>query len=331
MRAHLFLPLVTFLLMPLLLNAGPITSGGGNAVLCKNPQGEFVSAELFDLFEGAAIYNYSPVKSNDAYQAQARAFAKKLSDSMNEDFFTLEMERLISEMKLLPANASLNPVKDNDSVVKPANCEVYQAAVYQPNQKVYFDSKIWNWMDETNKAALLSHEVLYAYLRRSNGVTNSIRARQYVSYLFAGNQLVAIRKNLYTNGQKHELCSTHFSDKNPEGTPWTAFRTFLNPDGSWTISFIYLHGNTVLASTELNGEMEARFSWPASDHQTYQNTGAGIRLKNTPLWTAPLDEGFSVDTLAFADGSDAGLLILNINGESKWLNFRCRVSTNIGN
>src|SRR6185437_11824263 len=133
--------------------------------------------------------------------------------------------------------------------------------------------------------ALISHEVLYAYLREFNGVTTSTRARQYVAFLFAGNQLQSIPS--FTQDKLIEVCSTSFSSQNPAGMPISAFHTRRNADGTWTASFNVINGVSVLGKTEISGSLSDKgFSWPAAAHQSNQGTGNVGFIK--PIFTSPL-------------------------------------------
>lgn len=89
---------------------GGMEGGGGNSVVCRDSQGKMVSAEIYDLFEGRALYGYLPKEDTSDYKTQARAIAQKLTDASFENFFVAETERILNEVRFLPPNAALVPV-----------------------------------------------------------------------------------------------------------------------------------------------------------------------------------------------------------------------------
>ena len=321
--------LIFILIFQSLSFAGPITSSGGNAVLCKNSQGEYSTAKVFDLYEGEALYGYKPQLSKDNYLVQARAFAKHLSDSANDSaysqFFIDEMERVISEMKLLPNDVALTPVNDSDSVIKPKNCDVFQAAIYVTDKSVYFDSNVWSLLNDTHRAALLSHEVLYAFLRWVDGATTSKRTRQYVSFVFAGNKLQPLWKPTYIPGTMEEYCATISTSPSPYNAPPISLRTRLNNDNSWSISIENIGGMTSLGKTEITGVPSQDYSWPIQEHQNGVTTdGSGVTLNSVSV-AMPLYEGLELGRIFLAKHHDQHALPYVLNGKNNTVYFSCQV------
>ncbi|MBK9321618.1 MAG: hypothetical protein IPM97_01440 [Bdellovibrionaceae bacterium] len=301
--------------------AGGMEGGGGGAIVCRNTQGQMISAEIFDLFEGRALYGYLPKLDASDYKAQARSIAKEISEAARNSFFINETERVLDEVRFLPPDASLNPINDIGSIIKPSNCEIFQAAFYLPNKRIYFDSTVWSLLNETNRAALIIHEVVYAFLRSSNGDKTSIRARQYVSYLYSGQKLQ--HKWSEANGEAFEACATSLSKLNDPDTPRTAFQTRLNPDGTWKISFVSFHGSFVFGKTEINSKPGVNYSWPISNHQTPDGEPGGGAVPLKGKLTFDVDEGWEVDMLVLDLDSNEHTMLLKIAGDWKWVHFSC--------
>lgn len=312
-------------------NAGK-ESGGGNAVVCKNPQGQLISAEVFDLWEGRSLHGYFPSISPDDYKMQARAMAQKLKTAtVYENFFLTETERIINEVRFLSPDAELVPIRDGDSIIKPKNCDVFQTAVYQPNGRVYFDSNIWNLLNETNRAALITHEVLYAFLRSADRAEKSDRARQYVSYLYSGQIL---RSKWTDNLSEHfEICRSYCENPGSEEClkqRGTVFYTRLNPDGTWKISFDYFNGFKVLGLLEINAPMEGgntlggEYAWPIASHNLGGKPGGdGVGFfHKTPL-DFDVDEGWSIEDSFLDYDSNYNYLYAKMNGEAYRVPFTC--------
>ncbi len=305
---------------------GPITSGGGTAVVCRDAQGRPISAELFDFFEGRALFGYEQLPTTIEYRMQAQMWADRLVMSSRKVFIRSEVDRIINEAKFLPSYTSLNPVYDVDSIIKPnPPCGLFQAAVYLSDGRVYFDSTIWNLLSENNRAGLIAHEALYSFFRQAENAKTSGRTRQYVAYTFGRNPLYDVEPPLLP-GERFEACSTHFSDRNKPNTPITHFHTRLNFDGTWSLYFYDFNGKSVLGRTEIRGVPTGGYSWPISGHATPGGRPGGpAESIHSPLSTA-VDEGWRVNSLLRDLDSDEHMMILSTPEDpGSWVYFKCQL------
>jgi len=314
---------ITLLMCSTYSYAGGMEGGGGNSVVCRDTQGKAVSAEIYDLFEGRALYGYLPKEDGADYKTQARAIAKKMAEASWDDFFVKETERILSDVRFLPTDAALVPVNDSDSIIKPANCDIFQTAIYQPNQRVYFDSNIWSLLTESNRAALVFHEVIYAYLRTVDWAKTSTRARQYVAFMFSGQNLKT--KWFPANGEHFEICKTDpNSPYNDANTPITMFYTRVNPDGTWKISFNYFNGLKVLGATEINTPAPQGYSWPIALHNTNGGSpgGSGVGIDGT--LELDVDESWSMTNWYLDLDSNSNYVTLQSAGQTNQIYFSCQ-------
>jgi hypothetical protein len=303
--------------------AGGMEGGGGNSVMCRDSQGKMVSAEVYDIFEGRALYGYFPKSDTADYKTQARAIAKKLADASADEFFVKETERILNEVRFLPPDAALVPVTDSGSIIKPANCDVFQTAVYLANQRVYFDSNIWNLLNESNRAALVSHEVIYAYLRNTDGAKTSTRARQYVAFMYSGQNLRP--KWQPADGEHYEFCRTDYDNPlNVANAPMTAFYTRVNPDGTWKVSFNYFNGLKVLGATEINSQAPQKYSWPIALHKFGKGDPGGFGVGLDENLNFDVDEGWIVQNWFLDLDSSNNYVSVQSSGQWNQIYFSCQ-------
>lgn len=169
------------------LLSGVDSSGGGNAVVCRNTKGRIKSAEVLDLFEARVLYGLTIPKTAETSVDLAErhiGFAGHLNPLY---FMELErdFQRVVKNAKVLPPDIGLRPIDDSFSPALPKNCAIEQLAAYQINNELYIDGEIWQALDETNRAALYIHESIYKAMR-SFGAKNSVRSRKITGYLLSG-------------------------------------------------------------------------------------------------------------------------------------------------
>lgn len=307
-----------------MLYAGGMEGGGGNAVVCRDKHEKLVSAKLYDLFEGQALYGYFPNEILLDYSSQARAIAKKMTEATQDSFFETETERILNDVRFLPPEAALVPIDDSGSIIKPANCDIFQTAIYQPNKRVYFDSNIWNLLTETNRAALITHEVLYAYLRYYDAAKTSLRTRQYVAYLYSGQNLKKIW--VPSPGERFEICRTDYDNPSNGTNPQAMiFYSRLNEDGTWKISFKYFNGLKVLGLTEINSNPPGHgYEWPIADHDIQGGGPGGYGVGLSEKLSFEVDEGWSVSDWFLDHDSKNNYVTLQYAGKFNKIYFDCK-------
>lgn len=273
--------IVPFLVMTLIgLSAqafqhGGVGDGGGQAIVCRNDNGEVTSAELLDLFEAEFYFllKLKPEAKSRPYMDIARDYASVLDKAIPSAFPTSQwkntsgtfsqsgydvnigmlfahsnnyqsisdqVHRIDSEKLLIPGDAKIPPVGDSDPRILPSkkNCSIEQLAVYTDgNRQVRFIESIWNKLNNVNRAALLIHEALYRSVREM-GDKNSDRTRKMVAHIFGGTKLEWIFEGV---PQKFLTCWTNDAE--------ASFRFVLYPHGkNWvTAQFLVYNGEIVLS------------------------------------------------------------------------------------
>ena len=316
-------PVALFLACQAHSRSGGMEGAGGNAVICRDSNGKFLSAEVYDLFEGRALYGYKPQIKNLDYRTQARVIARMITETTQDTFFETETERILKDLRFLPSDAALVPIDDSGSIIRPSHCDLFQAAVYLADKRVYFDSTVWSFLTETHRAALISHEVFYAYLRHVDSAITSRRARQYVAYMYSGQSLQ--KSWIPADGEHFEVCRTDYQNpSNSFATPTLVFYSRLNEDGTWKISFRYFNGLKVLGRTEINSRAPGYgYRWPIASHDLEGGLPGGYGVGLDENLEFDVDEGWSVTNWFLDHDSKNNYVTLKTDGQSRKIYFSC--------
>jgi hypothetical protein len=174
---------------------GGMTSGGGQAVVCRGAKNKIRKAEMFDLFEGRNRYRWpmqkSLLKDRRPYLEIAKEMGARI-DLGPASFIKNSVPKVDEIKKLLPDEAGLKEINDSFSNIMPKRCKVEQVAAYLDSGELLVDGEIWRAFDKLNKAALIVHEALYRRMR-DDGEKNSIRARRAVAAAFSGKDFSGAR------------------------------------------------------------------------------------------------------------------------------------------
>jgi hypothetical protein len=126
----------------------------------------------------------------------------------------------------------------------PVGCSLEQTAIYDDKKRsVAVNQEIWNALDETNKAALLLHEILYADYRRS-GDTTSQNIRKIVAYLFSTAEKPSIKDELPSD---HYICNSGNYSGDTNGSN---FYLYFDGQGHTIIRFKKLMGRNTYMPIE---------------------------------------------------------------------------------
>ena len=178
--------------------AGPITSGGGFAVVCRNVKGKIDSAQLLDLYEAEKKLGLTLIESkNDvvkdlknAVSNQYRILGFDLKDPSTDASIESALGRYkdyLNEALYLPINFKLPEVSDLGlHELPPLGCNIEQVAFFDDSsEKLKISTSIWNELDSLSQAALIFHEVIYLDKRRSNNDITSMKTRSVVGVNFS--------------------------------------------------------------------------------------------------------------------------------------------------
>lgn len=183
---------------------------GGDAVVCYSSTGEIVSAELYDYFESKAKgWNFEVDfgVENANYSTKVK-FAldrlnkvdPKLADELMQEFKFFESSQVMVDGQLVDI-----PDADPD-IIPNEGCKIEQLAIRSepqvPQDKIYKIAKrIWAKLDETNRAGLALHEIIY-HKARMTGHENSRFARYLNDSISSRNGIATLNPKSYIDVMK---------------------------------------------------------------------------------------------------------------------------------
>lgn len=171
------------LIFPTIASAGAISGGGGTGVVCRDGADKIVSAELLDLYEGSVMSGGEVQRSAAPMELQIKAAVEKIPER-SRFLIQVYVDKVLKSFRLTPSGAKLMPIKDSFEVVLPRGCAAEQLANYYNDNLVLVSRDLWSALSETDRAALILHEAVYA-VNRTVGAVDSRQSRNVVSHLFA--------------------------------------------------------------------------------------------------------------------------------------------------
>jgi hypothetical protein len=191
------LTLTAIFAAPKFADAGPRVGNGGAGWVCQDRSTKaYRWIRLVDLFEAE---NEFGLKINPHAGSYREILDQKMATILREvpslqKKLTTDAQRLISSITMVPDGSTLTRIDDGRIRVPPSprSCQngyLYygQLANFTDDGRLlingaYFQHSVFS---ETDRSALLLHEILYKSLRDTSGDTNSTRARQLVGLLFS--------------------------------------------------------------------------------------------------------------------------------------------------
>jgi hypothetical protein len=172
--------------------AGVGSSGGGLAVVCRDPQGVIESAELLDLYEGVARDHLTIVSPLDSVEAEYLYFTQEIrhvvgdTRPVDQSVVSAFDQIMDGSFHFLPAGAHPAPTCDMGSTIPvPPGCDIEQLATYDDQTNIIdVDSEIWSALNTVNQGALIAHETLYRDYRVAGDQTSE-NVRRLVALLFS--------------------------------------------------------------------------------------------------------------------------------------------------
>lgn len=208
MKAFSMGAIITLIFSATFVFAGPrITGNGGDAVVCRNPDGTIKSAELLDYYEARAERGI--ISQLDPKKSMNENLYTLIQNSIYEEDDQLALEvqgylKTFQDEALFLDGIELIDIPDSKHLTFPKGCKVEQAAVqsvpkFSQDKRYKFSNDIWLKMDSANQAGLIFHELLYRLLidqSKPSEDLNSISIR-YVNSLASSNSIIKLSENEY--------------------------------------------------------------------------------------------------------------------------------------
>lgn len=184
--SKIFLALIYLVGLPAF--AGNKVGNGGNVVTCKTPEPLGAPALLLDFYESGLTLKNSD-KSYEEILMQRFTQLKAASPKLSAQYLKRSKE-IVNEIEFKD-KAEFSTIPDSLHLFKPLakDCEVVQTAIRKElvvgkEKRFLIRKDIWDQLDATNRAGLLSHEIIYEHLYKL-GESNSVKARKLNSYVFS--------------------------------------------------------------------------------------------------------------------------------------------------
>ncbi|MDG0817189.1 hypothetical protein [Bdellovibrio svalbardensis] len=241
---------------------GPSTSGGGNAVVCRNQEGKIQAAEVLDLYEARQELGFDIMPSTgDVFRDYTRAVKngyrlQGVVTPASEQEIRDNLTRFENRVKWLPKDEKLPNVGDIGSVISvPENCSIEQLAIYYDGtDQVEISQEIWFSLDSLSKAALINHEVVYKFLRtlpeKADVTSHDARITNAASF---ANNVVPVKRGISSSSQVSVACENFRGDGSCI-SPTIFYKALLqNTDGSGSLKlqFTALAGRPLMSETTL--------------------------------------------------------------------------------
>ncbi len=177
--------------------AGDKKGNGGDIIVCQDQE-----VQSFDLYELNNRYFHNIEVNLDSWDNQNEvSIAKRIlkynfpSHPIVKEELLRRVEKFYSKVRF--SKTSLGDVQDTGNVEFPNDCRLQQVVNRNeeilPEGKDYLvDEKIWESLNQLDKASLILHEVIYQALETET----SEPIRKFVSYLFANELLSMSTKEL---------------------------------------------------------------------------------------------------------------------------------------
>ncbi len=178
-------------------------NNGGGLWGCVGSDTRLRRAMLVDLFEAENEFGLDVIKSASGLAPEIAKYQIDLLTAANAGLgngFLRSLETVLK--KIRPVNGILTFVDDalyrlspHPDQCSPGKWEYLQFANYTQQDQVLIRDDLWKstLVSEIDRAALLTHEAVYLWLRKEKKDQDSVRARQIVGILFS--TLPASEKN----------------------------------------------------------------------------------------------------------------------------------------
>lgn len=213
--------------------------GGGQGIVCYNPQEEIESVELLDFYEGKILEGLN-IPEYEGEPIEILAKASNRFPFLKGKNFLEEMTQTFSAFRFLPSGVRLKEIDDGNVIYHvPRDCKIEQIANFQGVSRIVIVKDFWEKLSPTHKAGLILHERFW-YEERSQGVRHSARVKRNVARIFSDNLLL----------EKQEP-RNDFSDVVNCHTEFGKNLTLFSLDRDGNVVFSYLGGERVFLKYSL--------------------------------------------------------------------------------
>lgn len=164
------------------LRLGDHTGNGGDVVICVEDRKE--SYRLLDFYEVTELHflNIKVKKSQNISEYAEKIINQSQFTEFDRSKYRQRTQLFMNRVQWV--NHDLVDISDSEHTYIPSNCRLEQIAINHLNGSISINKKLWDKLDDLNKASLILHELIYEDLILS-GHENSIMARKIISFALA--------------------------------------------------------------------------------------------------------------------------------------------------
>lgn len=173
---------------------GGLVGNGGGTVVCRGKDQKILSSQLLDYYEAST----HPALTVDAqtipgdWKAKVKALIERVhaKSELRYKLYSTWFSTFEAESEKLD-KVQFSTVPDSQYIAVPEGCAFEQAVIqsrpiFSGDRRYFINDEIWEALDDTNKAGLVMHELVYREAL-AYGHTDSIRAR-HLNLLYGSSQ-----------------------------------------------------------------------------------------------------------------------------------------------
>jgi hypothetical protein len=176
--------------------AGTEVGNGGDVVTCTNPKNAAEkTAELLDYYEARTMYGLpSTLKSNASVEENLGVLISTIAKTEPERAAKYAAWAItFSQEAAFMEDVELTDIDDSKHLAFPLGCKVEQIIIqkevnYSFDKRYIVSKKLWDLLDNTNRAGLIFHELLYRDGIENKGLNNGSRVLRLLNGLVAANR-----------------------------------------------------------------------------------------------------------------------------------------------
>ncbi|MEZ0391822.1 MAG: hypothetical protein ACAH59_06375 [Pseudobdellovibrionaceae bacterium] len=176
-----FLTVALILLTETILANGNRVGNGGDIIQCQGK-----SPQVLDFYETSRMI---PESDEEPLQILKKVYQKlkERHPKLGEQYLK-RADSILSEVEW--SKAALKEIDDSEELFRiPKDCQLSQVAMRKIKKlplsmNFMIDKSLWENLSSTQKAGLLSHEIIYEHFSKL-GESNSRKAREFNAFLFS--------------------------------------------------------------------------------------------------------------------------------------------------
>jgi len=238
--------------------------GGGTAVVCRGEDGAIRRSTLLDLFEAATVFGFRVATASgdivkDYFNASVHGYYLEGTTNIGgyeRAMIDASLQRFFDHAVMtgpLPRLDDTGPVAS-----LPEGCALEQLAVFRDPEpgRVEINREIWQSLDSVNRAALVTHELIYHRERRYFERTSQT-ARAAVAHVYAVSGVPPLLEGVPAGAYSCVSEDPRYigvdllAVRGVKSSRFSSFRVFQSGEGT-RLQFLQLAGRSMMTKTAVD-------------------------------------------------------------------------------